>query len=32
MAGEEALAKAEQDEQDRMLAQQASLHAEDLDA
>jgi TRAP-type C4-dicarboxylate transport system permease small subunit len=31
MAGEEALAKAEREEQERMLAQQASLHAEDLD-
>jgi TRAP-type C4-dicarboxylate transport system permease small subunit len=29
-AGEEALAKAEQEEHDRMLAQQASLHAEDI--
>jgi len=31
MGGEEMIAAAERDENDRMLAQQASLHAEDLD-
>ena len=30
MGGEEALAKAEQDEHDRMMAQQQSLHAEEI--